>query len=187
VPTSQEARVFVKTSTQNRETAFPIPARVGAVSRFIFGETAMQKPQLCSTSCVSPASILEAMMRSDFNQWSPVVSRVRNPATARLIVQLLDGDPHLRQHRIGTYLAACETLERQERRYARAFRVGQLAGSAMCLTRQILQKVALATKAVSQKSWPRAVQPVRSQVCINRQTQELEFPVIFDPFSSTKQ
>lgn len=82
-----------------------------------------------STASVNPAaSVIEELARTDARQWQGVVSRVEDPITARLVVDLLDTMPDLRMERVGVYLAARETVQRDQVRYAKNFRRGKAVG-----------------------------------------------------------
>lgn len=82
-----------------------------------------------STASVKPAaSVVEELARTDARQWQGVVSRVEDPITARLVVDLLDTMPDLRMERVGVYLAARETVQRDQVRYAKSFRRGKAVG-----------------------------------------------------------
>ena len=82
-----------------------------------------------STASVKPAaSVIEELARTDARQWQGVVSRVDDPITARLVVDLLDTMPDLRMERVGVYLAARETVQRHQVRYAKSFRRGKAVG-----------------------------------------------------------
>lgn len=82
-----------------------------------------------SPASVKPAaSVIEELARTDARQWQAVVNRVEDPITARLLVDLLDTMPDLRMERVGVYLAARETVKRDQVRYAKSFRCGKAAG-----------------------------------------------------------
>jgi hypothetical protein len=140
----------------------------------------MQKNMAPAT--LQPTSILEDMQRSDLNQWHAIVSRITHPVTARLVVQLLDNDPHLRQHRIGTYLAACETVELAHRRHAKARGAAKIVESIFKLPQRFIQKFAKAMSVAQAKTWGTGVKKSQPSVLINRSQNELVFPAIFDPF-----
>lgn len=92
----------------------------------------MSKSQ--SSASVKPAaSVIEELARTDARHWQSVVSRVEDPITARLLVNLLDTMPDLRTERLGVYLAASETVKRDQIRWAKNYRLGKSVGIAVKL------------------------------------------------------
>lgn len=117
-------------------------------------------------------SVLEELCRTDLAHWKGLTTRVKDPLTARVIVQALDADPYLRKHRIGVYLAASETVKRDQIRYARGRRCGAAVGRVLKLVAQALAKA---------KQHFAAPMAEPQQACPD--VDPLVFPHIVDPFA----
>lgn len=104
----------------------------------------MSHPQSVASVKPAAASVFEELARTDVRQWQSVVSRVQDPITARLIVQLLDTMPELRSKRVGIYLAASETVKRDQVRFAKSFRRGKAVGVGLKLCISALTGTTLA-------------------------------------------
>lgn len=126
-------------------------------------------------------------MRMDVSEWKSVISRLKDPVTARLVVKFLDDHPQLREKRAGVYLAASETVQRDRIRYAKAMRAGRAAA---VVARTLLK----AGKAVIGLGRPsagarRAEAPMVASAAVvsipasQNGMDELAFPMIVDPFT----
>lgn len=83
-----------------------------------------------STQSVRPqVSVQEEIARTDLSNWKAVVSRANNPVTARLIVEALEADPATKAANLGVFLVARETVKRDQIRYSRGKRAGQVVGT----------------------------------------------------------
>jgi hypothetical protein len=132
---------------------------------------------------VSQASVVELLQRTDLAHWQDVARRVNDPVTARLIVKLLDEDPYLREHRIGVYLAASETVKRSQIRYARWHRYGQAAGAFLRFVRGCARGAAGVLASFLPRAQPSPVAAAAPAGARHEQSDDaLVFPRIVDPF-----
>jgi hypothetical protein len=139
-----------------------------------------------SQDSVSQASVLEQLQRTDLRYWQNLAQRVSDPVTARVIVKLLDADPYLREHRIGVYLAACETVKRSQIRYARWHRYGQAVGVLLRFARKCVERVAGVLTSIKPALAPVSTVAVRKAVAAQLPDDDFpdipSFPPIVDPF-----
>lgn len=141
---------------------------------------------------VQSASVFEDLMRTDVSEWKSVVSRLKDPVTARLVVKFLDDHPQLREKRAGVYLAASETVQRDRIRYAKAMR----AGRAAAVIARALLKAGKAVMGLGRSSAERrrgeaapVIVPMVASVAAvsipvpQNGMDELVFPMIVDPLT----
>jgi hypothetical protein len=137
-----------------------------------------------SQDSVSQASVLEQLQRTDLRYWQNLAQRVSDPVTARVIVKFLDADPYLREHRIGVYLAACETVKRSQIRYARWHRYGQVVGVLLRFARKCVERAARALASIKPALAPvsAVAVPAVAQIPDDDFPDIPSFPPIVDPF-----
>jgi uncharacterized protein (DUF169 family) len=148
-----------------------------------------------STHSVRPQmSVQEEIARTDLAQWKAVVSRATHPVTARLIVEALDLDTATKAANLGVYLVARETVKRDQIRYARARRAGQVVGNVGRLAFRACKAVigftansvskargkAPALKPVAPQRAPVTAQPTATAVPVRmkEEAESLVFPTI---------
>jgi hypothetical protein len=81
-------------------------------------------PQTPAAAAAMP-SAFEELMRTDVASWKDLAHRTNDPVVARMIVEVLDTHPALRERRIGVYLAARVTVQRSRITYAKAHAAGR--------------------------------------------------------------
>jgi len=138
-----------------------------------------------------PASVFEELNRTDLTQWQGVVSRVKDPVTARLVVQFLDAYPQLKENRAGVYLAACETVQRDRIRFAKSYRKGRMAAAVLTSLMKLGKAMLGLVRAVKAQGviaerprLPPACKAPVSHVEPTRVCNRMVFPAIVDPFAS---
>lgn len=89
-----------------------------------------------SQSSVSHESVVDLLQRTDLAHWQQLSRRIADPVVARLVVRFLDDEPHLREQRVGVYLAASETVKRSQITYARWRRLGVVVGTLLRVSRK---------------------------------------------------
>jgi hypothetical protein len=84
-------------------------------------------------------SAFEELMRTDVATWKDLANRTNDPVVARMIVEVLDTHPALRERRIGVYLAARVTVQRSRIAYAKAHAAGRRAAAIARGAKQLAQ------------------------------------------------
>lgn len=78
-------------------------------------------------------------------QWRDMMSRLRDPVVARLVIEHLDSNVQMREHFPAAYLVAKETVKREHIRYAKARDRGRLLASTVSTGAQLLKDSARAS------------------------------------------
>jgi hypothetical protein len=81
------------------------------------------------TPAATIPSAFEELMRTDLVNWKALATQVNDPVVARMIVEVLDAHPAMRERRIAVYLAARVTVQRSRVAYARAHATGRRAAA----------------------------------------------------------
>jgi len=139
---------------------------------------------------VSQASVIELLQRTDLAHWQDIVKRIDDPVTARLIVKLLDDDPHLREHRIGVYLAASETVKRSQMRFARWQRRRDAAVACLRFARGCVMRVVGAVTSIRPPMDLMSAAAISTALAAGHEANgethvAPAFPPIVDPFVGT--
>ncbi|MBW8830746.1 MAG: hypothetical protein JF606_15215 [Burkholderiales bacterium] len=138
-------------------------------------------------------SVFEELSRTDLTQWQGVVSRVKDPVTARLVVQYLDAFPQLKENRAGVYLAACETVQRDRIRFAKSYRKGRMAAAVLTSLMKLGKAILGLARAVKAQAviaeCPQVPAAGKAPASVShveptRVCDRMVFPVIVDPFAA---
>lgn len=84
-------------------------------------------------------SAQDQLNEAEAKHWLSLIGRLNDPVVARIFVNVLNDSPALRARFSGAYLSACETIKRDQIRYAKGKAWGQFTRRTAVAVSRVIQ------------------------------------------------